>query len=127
MLTSSFWNVNWTSSTTGLEALCKAQILNIMNDLPKMASKMTPDFYLVCRRLSPRDGYQPNASHIWSSIETITEKGIKTSDREEEFDLIVYATGFDNTFIPSWKLVGLKGDTLEERWKVDPEAFFSTG
>ena len=61
----------------------------------------------------------------WGPIERITEKGIKTAEGEEEFDMIVCATGFDTTFIPQWKLVGLNGATLEERWKVDPDAFFA--
>lgn len=39
--------------------------------------------------------------------------------------MIVCATGFDTSFIPSWKLVGLNGATLDERWKTDPEGFFA--
>lgn len=114
----------------GLEAACKAQMLDILKDHPEMASQMIPGFHPGCRRLTPGDGYleclqQPNAKIIHSGIETITETGIKTSEGEEEFDMIVCATGFDTTFIPPWKLVGLKGATLEERWKVNPDAFFA--
>ncbi len=39
--------------------------------------------------------------------------------------MIVCATGFDTSFIPPWKLVGLNGATLDERWKTDPDAFLA--
>ncbi|CZR63758.1 related to monooxigenase [Phialocephala subalpina] len=115
----------------GLEAACKQQMLDILKNHPDMSSKMIPGFHPGCRRLSPGDGYlealqQKNASIVWSPIEAITEKGILTEDRkEEEFDMIVCATGFDTSFVPPWKLVGLDGATLDERWKVNPDAFFS--
>lgn len=110
--------------------MCKAQMLEILKENPDMADKMVPGFHPGCRRLSPGDGYlealqQPNASTCWSPILDITEKGIRTVDGEEEFDMIVCATGFDTSFIPPWKLVGLNGATLEEKWKVDPQAFMA--
>jgi len=114
----------------GLEEACKARMTATLKDYPEMAARLIPGFHPGCRRLTPGDGYletftQPNASICWSPIECITEKGIKAADGEEEFDMIVCATGFDTTFIPPWKLVGLNGATLEERWKVDPDAFFA--
>ncbi|PVH85245.1 FAD/NAD(P)-binding domain-containing protein [Cadophora sp. DSE1049] len=115
----------------GLEAACKEQTLNILQNHPELAAKMIPGFHPGCRRLSPADGYlealqQENTSINWSPIEAITEKGILTADgKEEEFDLIVCATGFDTSFIPPWKLVGLDGATLDKRWEVNPDAFFS--
>ncbi|OAP62890.1 hypothetical protein AYL99_02117 [Fonsecaea erecta] len=115
----------------GLEAACKAQMGAILKDHPEMADKLIPSFHPGCRRLTPGDGYlealqQPNASINWSPITRITAKGIETAEGgEEEFDMIVCATGFDTSFVPSWKLVGLNGATLDERWKTDPEAFFA--
>ncbi|EXJ70399.1 uncharacterized protein A1O5_06467 [Cladophialophora psammophila CBS 110553] len=115
----------------GLEAACKAQMGAILKDHPEMADKLIPSFHPGCRRLTPGDGYlealqQPNASINWSPITRITAKGIETAEGgEEEFDMIVCATGFDTSFIPSWKLVGLNGAMLDERWKTDPEAFFA--
>lgn len=99
---------------------------------PEVVSKMlSHDFRPGCRRLSPGDGYleafhKDNATLTFDPIESITEHGIKTSKGDEqEFDVIVCATGFDTSFIPSWKLVGRNGARLEERWKVNPEAFFA--
>lgn len=84
-----------------------------------------------CRRLTPGDGYleafaEPNATLTFDPIERITETGIKKTNGEEEaFDMIVCATGFDTSFVPSWKLVGRHGAVLNERWKTNPEAFFT--
>ncbi|KUJ07909.1 FAD/NAD(P)-binding domain-containing protein [Mollisia scopiformis] len=115
----------------GLEAACKQQMQSILQDHPEILSKMIPGFHPGCRRLSPCDGYlealkQENASIVWTDIETITETGIRTADGlVEDFDMIVCATGFDTSFVPPWKLVGLNGATLTERWKINPDAFFS--
>lgn len=98
---------------------------------PSIRLKVIPDFKPGCRRLTPGDGYlesfsNENTTMCWEPIERITEKGIKTSDgKEEEFDLIVCATGFNTSFLPRWRLVGREGTTLDERWKHYPEAFFS--
>ncbi|EXJ60491.1 hypothetical protein A1O7_04644 [Cladophialophora yegresii CBS 114405] len=114
----------------GLEAACKAQMGAILKEDPELAAKMIPQFHPGCRRLTPGDGYlealqQPNAKVCWSPITEVTEKGIRTAEGEEEFDMIVCATGFDTSFVPSWKLVGLNGATLDQRWKTDPDAFFA--
>ncbi|GAB1195159.1 hypothetical protein APSETT444_004413 [Aspergillus pseudonomiae] len=98
---------------------------------PSIASKMKPDFSPGCRRLTPCDGYlesfeNPNTHMCWEAIDCITEKGIKTADgKEEEFDLIICATGFDTSFVPRWKMSGRDNATLDKRWEHNPEAFFS--
>ncbi|RAL01331.1 flavin-containing monooxygenase [Aspergillus ibericus CBS 121593] len=98
---------------------------------PSIAARMIPDFHPGCRRLTPGHGYleaftNPNTQMCWEPIERITETGIKTTDgQQNEFDIIVCATGFDTTYIPQWKLIGRNNTTLTGRWKHDPEAFFS--
>ncbi|KAJ6146870.1 hypothetical protein N7497_008852 [Penicillium chrysogenum] len=99
---------------------------------PEIVSKMlSHEFRPGCRRLTPGDGYleafsNDNATLTFDPIERITELGIKTlTGDEQQFDVIVCATGFDTSFIPSWKMIGRHGATLEERWKVNPEAFFA--
>ena len=118
----------------GLTAICKQQMAERMKGIqdPEVVSKMSNlDFLPGCRRLTPGDGYleafsKPNAKMTFDPIERITEEGIKTVGGEEQkFDMIVCATGFDTSFIPPWKLVGTNGATLEERWKINPEAFFA--
>jgi cation diffusion facilitator CzcD-associated flavoprotein CzcO len=58
-------------------------------------------------------------------IERITEKGIKTSTGEFEFDIIIYATGFD-AVTGSFDRIdfrGVGGLRLKERWRSGPETF----
>ena len=58
-------------------------------------------------------------------IERITQKGIKTSDREYEFDIIIYATGFDAITgnFDKIDLRGVNGAALKDRWKSGPETY----
>ena len=58
-------------------------------------------------------------------IERITETGIKTSDTERDFDIIIYATGFD-AITGSFDRIdirGVSGERLKDRWKHGPETF----
>jgi cation diffusion facilitator CzcD-associated flavoprotein CzcO len=58
-------------------------------------------------------------------IERITADGIKTSDREYQFDIIIYATGFD-AITGSFDRIdfrGVDGASLKEKWKSGPQTF----
>ena len=58
-------------------------------------------------------------------IERITPSGIKTSDTERAFDIIVYATGFD-AITGSFDRIdirGIGGQRLKDRWKHGPETY----
>ena len=58
-------------------------------------------------------------------IERITPNGIKTSDAEYEFDIIIYATGFD-AITGSFDRIdirGVDGQRLKDRWKGGPETY----
>ncbi|KAH8807115.1 hypothetical protein F5884DRAFT_702964 [Xylogone sp. PMI_703] len=95
---------------------------------PELIKRMIPRFDPGCRRLTPGDGYlealqQENARIIWSPIIKVTEKGILTDEGEEEFDLIVTATGFDVSFRPSWKHAGRNGVSLDD-WLEEPKSYF---
>ncbi|KAL2007466.1 hypothetical protein VTN00DRAFT_8904 [Thermoascus crustaceus] len=116
----------------GLTAISKQQMEERMKNLPdtSIAKRMIPEFRPGCRRLTPGDGYleafnNPNTRMCWEPIETITASGIKTAEGEEQFDMIVCATGFDTSFIPPWKFVGRDGAVLDKRWAENPEAFFA--
>ena len=58
-------------------------------------------------------------------IERITEKGIKTSDKEYEFDAIIYATGFDamTGAIVSVDVRGRGGLELKKKWEEGPKTY----
>ncbi|PYI11461.1 putative flavo protein [Aspergillus sclerotiicarbonarius CBS 121057] len=106
---------------------------NVIENIPdpSIAARMIPEFHPGCRRLTPGHGYleaftNPNTHMCWEPIERITETGIKTTDgKENTFDIIVCATGFETTYIPQWTLVGRNNTTLTEKWKTEPEAFFA--
>jgi cation diffusion facilitator CzcD-associated flavoprotein CzcO len=58
-------------------------------------------------------------------IERITPTGIKTSDADYEFDMIIYATGFD-AITGSFDRIdirGVGGERLKDRWKHGPETY----
>ncbi len=56
-------------------------------------------------------------------IERITSGGIRTSDREFEFDLIIYATGFDaiTGAFDRINFTGVDGLTLRDKWSESPD------
>jgi cation diffusion facilitator CzcD-associated flavoprotein CzcO len=58
-------------------------------------------------------------------IERITPTGIKTSDREYEFDVIIYATGFDAVTgaLTRMDIRGEGGQSLKERWADGPRTY----
>ncbi|KAE8162972.1 putative flavin-binding monooxygenase [Aspergillus tamarii] len=98
---------------------------------PELVKTLIPTYEIGCRRVSPGEGYleaiqENNARVTLSKINRITPNGIEADEGEEEFDLIVCATGFNNSFIPPWELVGRDGRRLAEEWKDKPEAYFAT-
>ena len=58
-------------------------------------------------------------------IERITETGLRTSDREFDFDVIVYATGFD-AFTGAYDRIdirGVGGQKLSDKWANGPVTY----
>jgi cation diffusion facilitator CzcD-associated flavoprotein CzcO len=58
-------------------------------------------------------------------IKRITPKGIKTSDAEYEFDIVIYATGFD-AITGSFDRIdfqGVGGQRLKGKWKNGPQTY----
>jgi cation diffusion facilitator CzcD-associated flavoprotein CzcO len=58
-------------------------------------------------------------------IERFTQKGIQTSDRHYDLDLIVYATGFDAVTgaFDRLDIRGVEGQTLREKWRDGPSSY----
>jgi cation diffusion facilitator CzcD-associated flavoprotein CzcO len=101
---------------------------------PVVAEKLVPKNHgFGTRRVPLESGYyevynQPNVELVdinQTPIERITPTGIKTSDREYEFDMIIYATGFD-AVTGSYDRIdiqGIGGVRLREKWKEGPKTF----
>ena len=71
---------------------------------------------------------QPNVKLVditETPIERITPTGIKTSDAEYEFDMIIYATGFDaiTGAFDRIDIRGVDGVSLKDKWKDGPQTF----
>ena len=101
-----------------------------VND-PEVAEKLIPKDHGFGTRRVPMEtryyeAYNRDNVHLVdvndTPIECITEKGIRTSDQEREFDIIIYATGFDaiTGAFDRIDITGLDGRKLADKWKDGP-------
>ena len=101
---------------------------------PAVAEKLIPKNHgFGTRRVPLESGYyevynQPNVKLVdinETPIERITPTGIKTSGAEYEFDLIIYATGFDaiTGSFDRIEIRGIDGVLLKQKWKDGPQTF----
>jgi cation diffusion facilitator CzcD-associated flavoprotein CzcO len=101
---------------------------------PAVAEKLIPKNHGVgTRRVPLETGYyevynQPNVELVdinETPIERITPDGIKTSDREHEFDIIIYATGFDaiTGAFDRIDIRGVDGARLKDLWQDGPRTW----
>ena len=116
-----------------ISAFIKKKIRERVKD-PIVAEKLIPfDHGFGTRRLPLESGYyevynQNNVKLVdlrETPIERIIAKGIKTSDRDYEFDYIIYATGFD-AVLGAFNRIdfrGANGATLKDKWADGPRTF----
>jgi cation diffusion facilitator CzcD-associated flavoprotein CzcO len=101
---------------------------------PVVAEKLIPKNHgLGTRRVPLETGYyevynQPNVELVdinETPIERITATGIKTSDCEREFDIIIYATGFDaiTGAFDRIDISGVDGVRLKDLWQDGPQTY----
>jgi cation diffusion facilitator CzcD-associated flavoprotein CzcO len=101
---------------------------------PAVAEKLIPKNHgFGTRRVPLESGYfevynQPNVQLVdltETPIERITPTGIKTSDAEYEFDIIIYATGFDaiTGAFDRIDVRGVDGVALKAKWQDGPQTF----
>ena len=124
--------LNQESNDTASEFVCR-KIAEQIDD-PALRDKLTPKgFPFGTRRPSVDSGYfatfnRPNVSLVdihETPIQEFTATGIRTTDAELPFDIIIYATGFD-AFTGSLlrpEIVGRGGLTLREKWAAGPRSF----
>jgi cation diffusion facilitator CzcD-associated flavoprotein CzcO len=101
---------------------------------PAVAEKLIPKNHgFGTRRVPLESGYyevynQPNVTLVdinETPIERITPTGVKTSGAEYEFDIIIYATGFD-AITGSFDRIdirGVDGVSLKDKWRDGPQTF----
>lgn len=100
-------------------------------DKPELRDKLVPkDHAFAARRPSVDSGYFQafNRDNVELAdvrefpIVEFTAKGIRTEAKEHEFDVIIFATGFD-AFTGSLlkpEIVGRQGVTLKDKWAAGP-------
>jgi len=133
------WQANFSDMLTDREANALAsefaarKIRERVND-PVVAEKLIPTNHgFGTRRIPLESGYyevynQANVELVdvnETPIERITTQGIRTSDREREFDIIIYATGFDaiSGAFDRIDISGVDGVRLKEVWKDGPQTY----
>jgi len=101
---------------------------------PKVAEKLIPKNHGFGTRRLPLETFyyevynRDNVELVdikETPIERISAKGIKTSEREFEFDIIIYATGFD-ALTGSFDRIDFRGANdarLKEKWKYGPQTY----
>ena len=101
---------------------------------PAVAEKLIPKNHgFGTRRVPLESGYfevynQPNVKLVditETPIERITPTGIRTSNGEYEFDILIYATGFDaiTGAFDRIDIRGVDGASLKEKWQDGPQTF----
>ena len=101
---------------------------------PAVAEKLIPKSHGFGTRRVPLETHyyevynQPNVVLVdinETPIERITPTGIETSAAEHEFDIIVYATGFD-AITGSFDRIDIRGaggERLKDKWRDGPQTF----
>ncbi|MGD8416341.1 MAG: NAD(P)/FAD-dependent oxidoreductase [Pseudomonadales bacterium] len=98
---------------------------------PEVAEKLIPKDHGFGTRRVPLEtnyyeAYNRDNVHLVdvndTPIEAITPNGIRTTDGERPFDIIIYATGFDaiTGAFDRIEFVGTGGHTLREKWRDGP-------
>ena len=100
---------------------------------PVLQAKVTPNYRMGCKRILVSDDYYPaltreNVAVETGRVEKITPEGVVTEDGTlYEADVIVLCTGFRATDNPwSGCVRGRTGETLEEAWRGNEEAYLGT-
>lgn len=108
------------------------KIRSIVDDA-ETAELLCPDQVIGCKRLCVDTGYFDtyNLPHVNlvsvkdHPIEHITENGLVTNGQEYEFDVIVFATGFDamTGSLLNMNITGSDGQTLRDKWSAGPRTY----
>jgi cation diffusion facilitator CzcD-associated flavoprotein CzcO len=113
--------------------LYREAVLAMVND-PAVATRLLPkDYGLGCKRqVLDRDYYATfNRDDVTlidlqeTSLDTITDQGLRTSDAHYDLDVLIYATGFDamTGALLKANVRGREGQLLADKWRYGPVAY----
>ena len=109
------------------------KIRGIVDD-PETAARLIPDDHRFAEKRPPfvTDYYEVyNRPNVWlvdlkqTPIVRLTERGIETTEGEREFDIVVWATGFDfgTGALTRMGIRGRNGLALADAWADGPRTF----
>lgn len=112
------------------ERLTKS-ILEAIGGDPELAAKVVPSYPPGVKRPNLGDGgfyralTQANVELNTDGVARFTETGlVDGADREHEFDVVVYATGFRALeYLAPMEVAGRDGESLRDFWQDDPGAY----
>jgi cation diffusion facilitator CzcD-associated flavoprotein CzcO len=114
----------------------REKIRQIVKD-PDVAALLSPRQVLGCKRICLDTSYyetynRPNVHLVdvaSAPIERLTRAGIRTSQRDYELDVIIFATGFDamTGSLLRIDIRGRGGLTLREKWSAGPRTYLGLG
>ena len=97
---------------------------------PQLATDLTPEYALGCKRILLADDFYPalqqdNVSLVTDGIKKINKTSITTEDgQNHRVDVIVLATGFHSQyFLKDVDISGIDGVKLHDRWNGRPHAY----
>lgn len=103
----------------------RSKIYEIVHD-PETAEKLMPKYYYGTKRQVLNTNYLEtyNRNNVTlvdvkkAPIEEITTAGLRTTEKEYELDILVFATGYDAITGPLFKMDirGRNGISLQEKW-----------
>jgi len=126
-----FWQAfQWTQEGRNAYTRLATNHLNDAIDDPELRKKLTPDYPVGCKRILICDDFYPsllreNVELVTEGIDRIDAAGVATKDgRHHDFDILVYATGFETTgWQWSMDVIGREGKHLHTEWGDVPEAY----
>ena len=108
------------------------RIKEVVDD-PDVAEVLSPSNVIGCKRLCLDSGYFEtyNLPHVelvdinQDPIQCLNEGGVKTESRQFDFDVVVFATGFDamTGTLLRVDIRGLNGLTLQDKWLEGPKTY----
>ncbi|MEM7542223.1 MAG: NAD(P)/FAD-dependent oxidoreductase [Pseudomonadota bacterium] len=107
-------------------------------DDPDVAELLAPtDHQFGTKRQPMESGYYEvfNQSNVHlvdlktTPIDRFTQKGLRTTDKEYEFDVVILATGFDAVTgaLNRMDIRGENGQSLKEKWAECPQVYLGIG
>ncbi|GKZ32599.1 hypothetical protein AbraIFM66950_002117, partial [Aspergillus brasiliensis] len=114
------------------EEMAKETLRAQLPDKPELWDALTPNYAIGCKRILISDDFYPalNSKHVdlnTKPIERITATGVQTEgeEQQQEYDLIVLATGFRaSEFLHPIQVYGAGGRSLQDIWQGGARAYY---